>query len=151
MLFGSAIEWWGQKNPRSAPHSGLDIQLFLNGDGRLKTLKADTKIPLIYSGQVINITKDFIGFSVFARHDLFQDGKQLFSFYGHLRPEPEILNRNFPAGTVIGRLAEAKGKAPSHLHLSLAFLPTDIADKGLTWSLLEKNESISFLDPLNFI
>lgn len=153
MLFLSESKWWGEKGHRGHRHNGLDLRLYENHDGILETISEGTKIPLIYEGRIVRIIEDFLGYTIFAAHEIFDKGAQLFTIYGHVQPATDVLIDRFASeGKVVANLAGTKNmKVPAHLHLSLAFIPKTIRVESLTWQTLDEFENIIFLDPRDII
>jgi murein DD-endopeptidase MepM/ murein hydrolase activator NlpD len=153
MLFSSESKWWGGKGRRSHRHNGLDLRFYENHDGILEIISEGTKIPLIYEGKIVRIIEDFLGHTVFAAHEIFHHGSQLFTIYGHVQPVADVQIDGFLSeGKVIAILAGTKiMKVPAHLHLSLAFIPKTIRVESLTWQTLDESEDIIFLDPKDIV
>jgi hypothetical protein len=153
MFFLSESKWWGDKGHRSHRHNGLDLRLYENHAGAIETIAEGAKIPLVYEGRVVNIIEDFLGYTIFAAHEMFDEGSQLFTIYGHVEPARGVLIDEFAGeGEVIANLAGKKStKVPAHLHLSLAFIPETTRVESLTWQTLDEFENIIFLDPRDII
>jgi hypothetical protein len=131
----------------------LDLRFYENHDGRLETISEGTKIPLIYEGRIVRIIKDFLGYTIFAAHEMFDQGAQLFTIYAHVQPATDVqIDRFLSEGKVIANLAGTKNmKVPAHLHLSLAFIPKTVRVENLTWQILDEFEDIIFLNPKDII
>jgi len=149
MLFGANIRWWGQGGPRKAPHNGLDIRKYEESSGRVIALDGSSRAPAARDGEVINIIKDFLGFTVFVSHKGTTGGARLFSAYGHIVPEAGLSpGAGLSKGEIIGTLSEYDGMpVPPHLHLSFFEIQAGIAREHLDWDELEGAEGVRFIDP----
>jgi hypothetical protein len=153
MLFQSESKWWGDKGARGHSHNGLDLRSYQTADGTYKTICRGTKIPIIYEGRIVRRIKDFIGYTLFAAHEIFDNEFRLFTIYGHVMQTADIFpERLLGEGTVIATLAGTERmKVPHHLHISLALIPKTISVENLTWKTLDESGDIIFLDPLHII
>ena len=86
MLFGAKQKWWSPGN-RGIAHEGIDLCLFLDTNGTLCCLDSGAQIPAVYDGRVESVIDDFLGKTLFLRHDIRRsDGALLHSVYGHVTP-----------------------------------------------------------------
>jgi murein DD-endopeptidase MepM/ murein hydrolase activator NlpD len=153
MLFGATEQWWGKQRPRPTPHEGLDLCSFEDAAGRRRQLAADTRIPATFAGRIIRIAPDFLGESVYLRHEIFSAaGGQLHTLYGHLKPRPDLkVGQEVAAGEIIGTISGPpgpKGAVAPHLHVTLAWLRTPLAPERLDWPHLGREPAIILIDPL---
>lgn len=156
MLFLAREKWWTGGSLRSTVHEGLDFCYYRNKDNQTCILGQFAHVPIIYPGVIISILDDFLGKSVFVAHHIFDNsGSQLHTLYGHLVPDkncsPGVLlgNKN-----IVGAVADASRKKsgiPSHLHISVAWIPQSFGQEELNWQSLRKSNSISLIDPLTII
>jgi len=153
MLFGSCSSWWGDREKRHRPHEGLDLCVYLTDKGVLCYLDEKIIIPAIFKGRVVRLIDDFLGSSVFVRHDIHnENGSSLYTIYGHMKPDTsEGLKMN--EGDIIGTIATAKRKneAIPHLHISVAWIPDTIESQDLTWQNIGDDHEILLIDPLRVI
>jgi hypothetical protein len=150
MLFGSRLKWWG-RGYRDRPHEGLDMCLYRDREGRLRSLSENTRIPVIYEGEVANVVKDFLGQSVFVRHDLRdRDGFLLHTVYGHTAPLTGVSRGSaFAEGDIMATLAAAGDRRiPPHLHVSMAWISPSLLPEELNWGAMGDPHLLRFLDPL---
>jgi murein DD-endopeptidase MepM/ murein hydrolase activator NlpD len=149
MLFMSEYKWWGNKGKRDKQHNGLDLLSYEAEGGKHKILDAETKIPIIYDGRIVRCIKDFLGYSLFAEHEIHEGESRLFTIYGHVQQTPDILIGDpVSEGTVIASLPIKSGVlVPGHLHISIAFISKSIPNNTLSWKMLSETENIHFLDP----
>ena len=152
MLFSSESKWWGDKGPRGHRHNGLDLRLYEDDTGTLKTINADTKIPIIYEGKIARSIEDFLGHTLFAAHEIYEGGSQLFTLYGHVLQGADVfIGKSLSEGAAIATLAGAKNmKVPGHLHISVALIPKKIPIETLMWKNLNEADML-FFDPRGII
>ncbi len=157
MLFKAQEKWWAEGR-RAGRHNGLDLRLYETKNAEVRALPEGAKIPLLKAGKIVRIIPDFIGHSIFAEHEefLFPPGgekakKRLFTIYGHVVPEEGIEGRRLDCGSVLGKIAPAKGIVPPHLHISMALVPGNIPLEGLRWEVFDQAEGVAFLDPAEVI
>ena len=153
MLFGACCKWWGDLGKRDMPHEGLDICLYRTKEGDVRCLDEKTKVPVIFKGQIVKIIDDFLGVSVFVRHSDYENNEsQLFTIYGHISPRDRMgSGERLSEGDIIGTIADAKnssGRIPSHLHISVAWIPNTIRSQELSWQTVSDIRKVMLLDPL---
>lgn len=152
MLFRASQQWWGRGGSRPQPHEGVDVCWFRRRQGERAALLASTLIPAPWAGQIVNITPDFLGQSIWLSHpDILPAGQVLLTALGHTDPLPHLqVGQTVAAGVALARLAAParRSTVPPHLHLSVAILPPTIAPQDLSWQLLGQNPTCQLLDPL---
>ncbi len=153
MLFGADRQWWGKGGRRPRPHEGIDLVLYRNGRGETVRLKKSLKIPVAAPGRIAAVVDDFLGRSIFVRHESIEEEEgELFTLYGHLAPLVGIVaGRELATGEGMATLAEGENPVPGlfpHLHFSIARLPRGIPAEELNWDGLTRREEVVFLDPL---
>ena len=72
--FGSDRKWWAHGGPRTEAHNGLDLRAYEPRGGELIYVDGSVRVPAALGGKIVNIFKDFLGFSLFVAHDRQQDG-----------------------------------------------------------------------------
>ena len=98
--------------------------------------------------QIIN---DFLGKSIFVRHPVFSEDEsgQLCSVYGHTLPLDALHEGSKVAAgeplAVLPAPSENESEIPSHLHLTLLWLPEDFPDHQLNWRSVQH---MTLCDPL---
>ena len=149
MLFMSGSKWWGDKGDRTVRHNGLDLFRYEAADGTYRTIDAETKVPIIYEGRIVRCVKDFLGYSLFAAHEIHEGDLQLFTIYGHVLQAPDISVDDYvDEGTVIASLNKTSGaSAPGHIHISVVLIPTSIPFEALSWTVLNEADNVHFFDP----
>jgi len=156
MLFGSLDKWWGDSTKRRNPHEGLDLCFCRTKEGHLHHLTGDAKIPVIFEGQVVKISADFLGKSVFIRHSACDFSKrQLYTIYGHIKPGNRIRpGERLGEGDIIGLIADTGNSGtviPPHLHISIAWIPTTMLVPELGWQTINDPTKVMLIDPLSVI
>jgi hypothetical protein len=154
MLFGSLETWWGRRRTRQRPHEGLDLCLYRDQSGRVRSLGRSVAVPVIYGGEVTAVRQDFLGQSVFLEHAIHDgEGRRLFTAYGHVVPGEDIrVGRAVDEGDVVATLAEprdGRSGAPTHLHLSVAWVRLSVPGEGLDWEMMADPRQATLLDPLD--
>ncbi len=151
MLFDAPEKWWGKGGQRPSPHEGVDICLYRNKAGQEVRLDGTTRIPAMHDGEVVKIEGDFLGKSVYMRHDIRNgNGDRLYTIYGHTRPAHtlhpgSVLNKR----DVLGRISEVERKTIlSHLHITVAWIPESFPLERLNWATLGERREVRLLDPL---
>lgn len=153
MEFLSESKWWGDRGHRGQRHNGLDLLFYETDKGELRTLEEDTKIPIIYEGRIVKSVEDFLGYTLFAAHEIYDGDFQLFTLYGHVLQFPDIAGGEpLSEGTIIATLPATRGgKVPIHLHISAALTPKNLPLENLSWKRLNETEDITFFDPREII
>jgi murein DD-endopeptidase MepM/ murein hydrolase activator NlpD len=156
MLFGSLDKWWGDLGKRQRPHEGLDLCLYRTKEGNIHQLTVGAKIPVIFAGQVVKVSHDFLGKSAFVRHDAYySNGSQLYTIYGHLKPGKYIRpGKRLREGDIIGVIADTgdnRMTVPNHLHVSIAGIPNTVPVLELGWQTINEPTKVVLLDPLSVI
>jgi hypothetical protein len=156
MLFGSLDKWWGDLGKRQHPHEGLDLCFYRSKEGHIHHLAGDARIPVIFEGQVMKVSQDFLGKSVFVAHDIYDsNGSQLYTIYGHIKPDDHIRpGEGLSAGDIIGVIADTQNSGaviPRHLHVSVAWISNSVRLPELGWQTLNDASHVVLLDPLAVI
>lgn len=154
MLFGADYKWWGDRRKRDKPHEGIDICFYRTVKGDIRLVGPKFLIPAMFAGKAVKIIDDYLGKSVFVRHDV-RDGqrRQLYTIYGHAVPSENLLSgTNLHEGEIIGTIGDTGEKSVmSHLHISLAWIPVSINLNQLDWKLIGDPAIVRLIDPLGII
>jgi murein DD-endopeptidase MepM/ murein hydrolase activator NlpD len=153
MLFNSLETWWGERQPRSTPHEGLDLCWFADGAGQRRRVAQDLRIPATFAGKIVKLDRDFLGISIYLSHEILAaDGRQLYTAYGHTQPLASLqVGQRVAEGEIIATIAASSGKKARvlpHLHLTLAWMPRALATVRLAWQNLGHDPAITLIDPL---
>lgn len=156
MLFGSFHKWWGDLGKRQTPHEGLDLCSYRTKKGDIDYLTRETKIPVILEGEVLKVADDFLGESVFVRHDAYDsNGSQLYTIYGHIKPRIQIRpGMRVTGGDIIGVIADSGNGGmviPYHLHISVAWILNTVHLDYLGWQMINDPSKVVLIDPLTVI
>lgn len=129
MLFGDHTEWWGDNCRRRTEHEGLDFAMGLLPGGEVGCVPEGTPVSSLAEGEVIAVLDDFIASTVVVRHPtlFLPNGKVFHTLISHIRPVSRNLDP-VARGQVIGTIGRStSGSAPSHLHLTGAWLPENLS------------------------
>jgi hypothetical protein len=156
MLFNARERWWGNGGSRDRPHEGLDLCFYKDSRGQTRNLNKDTQIPVMYTGEVVKIEDDFLGESIYVSHDIYDSrGNRLLTVYGHTKPGNRInVGRSLREGDMFAAVADTGGeriKAPSHLHISVAWVPPSVSYEKLDWGAISAPAVACLVDPLEII
>ncbi|MDH3346833.1 MAG: peptidoglycan DD-metalloendopeptidase family protein [Desulfobulbaceae bacterium] len=155
MRFGSSYTWWGESKERPVPHEGVDLLHYVNRNGVPSTLTSSICLVSPIEGNVLRVSKDFLGQSVWLRHsEITSRGTLLHSVYAHIEADTGISEGvSVGRGGVIGTIIEkqSSGAPPGHLHLSLFFAPKSLPRDSLDWSFLSSHPDVRLIDPLQSI
>ena len=154
MLFKAPDKWWGIPGKRNKPHEGLDLGFYRNQKKEIIGFDDSTRIPTIYSGVIVGIFNDFLGKSIFIKHEISSaDDGTLFTIFGHVNPEKEIYpGMRVEEGEIIASIASSgKSRMSPHLHISIGWAKKEITDKFLDWKVISSSEMLKLIDPLEII
>ena len=135
MEYGAAIAWWQTaKKQRPRPHEGVDV--FIEDAALL------CRLPLrpVEAGEVVGVFDDFIGRTVVVRRSA---GQCQFWLFAHIEPAAALqVGCWLTTASELGRVATARTKCPSHLHISLVVVPlhAPLSWAEATWSRLHQLE-----------
>lgn len=156
MLFQDPCKWWGDGGVRRRPHEGLDFCFYRDKAGQYHSLDKKTMIPVMYAGKIVHIGDDFLGKSVYVAHDMCDNkGNKLYTIYGHTNPchgidIGKILNEGDPIAA-IADTGKKRVKIPSHVHISMVWLPESFPYERLDWEKISNCRSVTLCNPLEFI
>jgi hypothetical protein len=153
MLFGARAKWWGDGGERSIPHEGIDLKYYRTIEGKTTGIGPDTKIPVTFNGTVVAVIDDFLGKSVFVKHEQYhQPSAILFTVYGHTSHNSGIHpGMILDEEDIIGTVSDTGGKrqaAPYHLHISAAWVPDTLTLQEINWETFGQPGRVVFIDPL---
>ena len=156
MLFGSKEKWWGNGSERARPHEGIDLIACVSEGGNIFMVDGNTEIPVIQGGRIISVVEDFLGFSIFQAHDIFDSSRRrLCTAYGHTEPLKDVsASMMVGRGDVIAKVSQSGNRqsiVPAHLHITTAWIPDQMLDEGLDWGMFNSSEDVAMINPLDFI
>ena len=152
MLYDSEYCWWGHKASRKQPHEGLDLGHYRNAKNEIIELNKTINVPAIYAGSVVGVFDDFLGQSIFFKHEIFdQENGQLCTVFGHLNPAENIQQgKTVSDGEIVGQVASAeKSSASPHLHITIGWVKGEITTDLLDWSNIGSQKVMKLIDPLD--
>ena len=108
MLFNSPDKWWGDHGLRDYPHEGVDLCLYKDRSGKIRRIDEKTRIPVIQSGMIKAIFKDYLGQAIVIEHERMGSNRGRFlSFYAHTTPHASLkVGMMVKAGDIIATLAD---------------------------------------------
>ena len=155
MLFNATEKWWGNKGRRPTPHEGLDFYAYITEKSDIQHIQPGFRYAAIFPGKVISVSKDFLGQSLFLRHDDHRKGKLiLFTAYGHgiplarIQPGAEVQGDEIIAA--VANPPAVLGVAPPHLHISAGWIP-DALSHDITWDAVAHSRDIVLINPLDIL
>jgi len=156
MLFNSPDKWWGDYGRRDYPHEGIDLCLYKDRSQRICRIDEKTRIPVMHSGVIKAIFKDYLGQAIIIEHERIENSTGRFtSFYAHTKPHANLeVGVTVKEGDIIATLADtshSKAHIIPHLHFSLGRPSESISYNGFVWNSIRKPEKIILLDPLPVI
>lgn len=143
--------WWGKQKKRLTPHEGVDLAYYIDKQGRKQQVALGLVVPVIFSGQIVQVHQDFLNQSVYVRHKQFRlNGAILHTIFGHVQPNEVVaLEQEVGAGKPVALLEEyPESTVPLHLHFTMAWIPNDVPSYQLNWQMLTEHEQIVLIDPL---
>lgn len=154
MLFGATDKWWGDFGRRDFPHEGADFCLYADRSGRIRRLKARTRIPVMHDGVVRAVFKDYLGEAVIVEHEVQGEpnGKYI-SAYAHTLPEKGIQpGTSLRRGDLIATIADtrsSKAKILPHLHLSFGRISPELRYENFVWNIMRDPDLVALRDPMD--
>ncbi|MBN1972622.1 MAG: hypothetical protein JW787_03215 [Sedimentisphaerales bacterium] len=152
MLYDSRYCWWGRKAGRKHPHEGLDLGYYRNAKNQIIELNKTINVPTIYAGTVVGIFDDFLGQSIFFKHEIFDlENGQLCTVLGHLSPAANIRpGKTAGDGEIAGQVASAeKSSASPHIHITIGWVKGAITTDLLDWSNIGSQKVMKLINPLD--
>jgi murein DD-endopeptidase MepM/ murein hydrolase activator NlpD len=135
---------------REHPHEGLDLRTYRKQDKKdVCYVNEATFIPALFKGEVIHIIDDFLGQTIFIKHDFLKTGLgHFYSIYGHLKLSGKICSgKVVDEGMTIGTVAGGR-LVPPHLHISTAWISDKLVPKDMNWETIRDTEKVILVDPL---
>jgi hypothetical protein len=154
MLFNAPDSWWGTQGKRKKLHEGLDLGFYRNQKKEIIGFDDSTRIPTIYGGVIVGVFSDFLGKSIFIKHEISSaDNGTLCTIFGHVNPESKIYpGIRLEAGEIIASAANSgTSRVSSHLHLSMGWAKKEITEEFLDWKVIGSSATLKLVDPLEII
>ncbi len=152
MLLGSPEKWWGRGGSRTSPHEGIDLCCYSSTKAGEMAVQPGMKVPSPYSGTVVGTVDDFIGKSVFIRHEEISNlDRHFFTLFGHTKLQ-SIVNpgTELKACEMVATIAPPRvgqRDLPCHLHLSQAWIHDSLSPDTISWETIS-DARIMLVDPL---
>lgn len=154
MEFRSEIKWWPDKGIRPTPHEGVDICYYIDSSGKECKVTPAFRVPVMASGKIMAISKDYLGMTVFLDHQ-YAEVSRFLSIYAHITPLSNLeTGDTVYAGDVIGTVADTTGKKnriPAHLHISLMSISRSIPAEKFDWNMISYPKNAKLIDPLKML
>jgi len=154
MEFRSEIKWWPDTGMRPTPHEGVDICYYIDSTGEECRVTPEFRVPVMATGRILAISKDYLGETVFLDHQ-YEQPLRFLSIYAHITPLPDLKTGDqVCAGDVIGTVADTAGKKnriPAHLHISLMIITKAVPAEKLDWNMISYPEDAELIDPLRML
>ena len=68
MEFRCEIKWWPDKGMRLTSHEGVGICYYINSTGAECRVTPELRVPVMATGRILAISKDYLGDTVFLDH-----------------------------------------------------------------------------------
>ena len=154
MEFRSEIKWWPDKGMRVTPHEGVDICYYIDSTGEECRVTPEFRVPVMATGRILAISKDYLGETVFLDHQ-YEQLSRFLSIYAHITPRPDLkTGGKVCAGDVIGTVTDTAGKKnriPAHLHISLMTIARAVPAEKFDWHMISYPEDAKLIDPLRML
>lgn len=154
MLFGSRDKWWPDTGLRPTAHEGIDICYYTDAAGREQSFPPRIAVPVMASGRIFAICRDFLGHSVFIDHGV-DDFHRFLSVYAHIVLHRQvIIGRKVRTGDAVGTVADTTGRKnrmPAHVHISLMRIPQTVPHDRLDWKYICSSDEVELIDPLSLL
>ena len=156
MLFKDREAWWTDNGFRPAPHEGIDLCFYRDNKGQVRRIGNGTKIPVMYTGEIVHIHDDFLGKSIYVRHSIKDNsGNALHTIYGHTAPMETamITGKRVREGDIIAEIAalSKNSKIHPHIHITMAWIPETLSCKKLNWKTIGDPRLVTLCNPLEYI
>ncbi len=155
MLYQDMDTWWTDNSVRPIPHEGIDLCFYKDNSGQVRRIGKETKIPVMYDGEIVHIHDDFLGKSIYVKHDTTdKTGNILHTVYGHTIP----LNHHDTSmpvreGEIIAEMAISpkNRKIHPHIHITMVWLPESLSIKKTNWKTIGDPQLVTLCNPLEYL
>ncbi len=155
MLFQDMEAWWTDNSFRPTPHEGIDLCFYRDSTGQVRRINNGTKIPVMYTGDIVHIHDDFLGKSIYVKHSINdKSGNVLHTIYGHTIPwNHHDTGKKVREGNIIAEVAaiSENSKVLPHIHITMAWIPESLPCKKLNWETIWTSRLITLCNPLEYI
>lgn len=155
MLFQDMEAWWKDNGLRPAPHEGTDLCYYRDKTGHVRRVGNGTKIPAVYTGDIVHVHDDFLGKSIYIKHGINdKSGNTLHTIYGHTIPlNTNDTGKRVREGDIIAEIAtlSENSKIHPHIHITIAWIPETLPRHQFNWKTLGDPRSVTLCNPLKYI
>lgn len=155
MLFQETEAWWTDNSSRPTPHEGIDLCFYRDNTGQVRRINNGTKIPVMYTGDIVHIHDDFLGKSIYVKHSINDKSRNaLHTIYGHTTPwNLHDTGMRIREGDIIAEVAaiSESSKVLPHIHITMAWIPESLPCKKLNWETIWTSQLINLCNPLEYI
>ena len=155
MLFHDMEAWWTDRGSRPTPHEGIDLCFYKDNTGQVRRIDNGTKIPVMYTGDIVHIHDDFLGKSIYVKHSINdKNGNALHTIYGHTTPRNCYdTEKRVHEGDIIAEVAAIpeNSKIFPHIHITMAWIHKSLPCKKLNWDTIWNSYSVTLCNPLEHI
>ncbi len=155
MLFQDMKAWWTYNDFRPAPHEGIDLCFYKDNTGQVRRIDKETKIPVMYTGDIVHVHDDFLGKSIYVKHSTnYKRGNTLHTIYGHTIPgNHHDTGKRVREGDIIAEVAALteNSKVLPHIHITMAWIHESLPCKKLNWDTIENHRLVTLCNPLEHI
>ena len=155
MLFHDTEAWWTDNGIRPTPHEGIDLCFYRDNTGQVLRIDSGTKIPVLYTGDIVHIHDDFLGKSIYVKHNMNNKSGDVFhTIYGHTVPQNHCVSgTRVHEGDIIAEVAaiSEESKVLPHIHITTAWIHKSLSCKRLNWETIWNSKSVTLCNPLEYI
>ena len=155
MLYQDTEAWWSDDTVRPTPHEGIDLCFYKDNNGQIRRIANGTKIPIMYAGKIAHIHDDFMGKSIYVKHNTINKmGNILHTIYGHTIPLNHLgTNMTFREGDIIAEMAiSPKNKSiHPHIHITIAWLPESLSYEKINWETIGNPKLVTLCNPFEYL
>jgi Peptidase family M23. len=155
MLFQDMEAWWTDNGLRPTPHEGIDLCFYRDNAGKVRRIDNGTKIPVMYTGDIVHTHDDFLGKSIYVKHRIKdKSGNALYTIYGHTTPRNHYLTgKKVREGDIIAEVAALpeNSKIFPHIHITIAWIHKSLPCKKLDWNTIWNSRLVTLCNPLEHI
>jgi hypothetical protein len=155
MLFQDREAWWTDNGFRPAPHEGIDLCFYRDNRGQVRRIDNGTKIPVMYTGDIVHIHDDFLGKTIYVKHSTNdKSGNTLHTIYGHTTPRNcDDTEKRVREGDIIAEVAalSENSKIFPHIHITMAWIHKSLPCKKLNWDTIWNSHLVTLCNPLEYI
>lgn len=131
MSFQDIEAWWTDNSLKHVLHEGIDICFYRDNAGQILRISEGTKIPVMYTGDIVHIYDGFPGKSIYVKHRINdKSGNTLHTIYGHTIPwSRHNTEKRVRKGDIIAEIAalSENSKTPPHIHITMVWTPETLS------------------------